>query len=117
AALSAGIKQAAGELIACLFDARSKNPRRMIEEIHRKSWEIAGKKAYPALFAFNTPGCGVSEVHARDLIGILKGIPGFVAAWQASPIRKLSDPNDIPIFTWRDEETDLEFDIPDFRGR
>lgn len=55
-------------------------PKAMRKEIARSGWPVADDYAYPVLLTLNAPGGGVPERDAADLVAVLRGVPGLVAA-------------------------------------
>lgn len=67
-----------GAILSLTFDAGPALPKRMRREIAARGWEVAGRNAYPTLFAVNTLGGGVTREQAADLTTLLRVVPAFV---------------------------------------
>jgi hypothetical protein len=79
---------ARGRIYSLTFDPLKQVPKLMPGEARRHGWEVADARAFPILCTINTPGGGVSESDARDLIRILEILPGFVADNRTALLRE-----------------------------
>ena len=88
-----------GRVVSVNFDAGGDIPKAMRREVARAGWEVASPKAYPRIFAINTPAGGVRRRDVEDLAALLAAVPRFVAAHAAEVERGA------PVDGWRDGET------------
>lgn len=69
---------ARGVILSLTYDRATKLPKGMRREVAARRWEVAGRDAYPVLFAVNTLGGGVTREQMAELAALLRTVPEFV---------------------------------------
>ncbi len=97
-----GFAGPSGRMVSLLFEDVSTAPRRARKELAHHGWRVAAPDAYPDLMTVNTPGGGISEEDARDLVVLLRAVPRFVVRHSADLLRELAtgEPADL---AWADD--------------
>lgn len=98
-----------GRILSITFEPVTNVPEPMPGEARRHGWELAGPRAFPILSTINTPGGGLSENDARDLIVLLESLPRFVAANRTVLLREQRTGEPCVAFEWRDAATGAAF--------
>jgi hypothetical protein len=70
----AAMAQMQGYALTVDFDARGALAPQMVREITAGGWTVAGPRAYPRLFAMNTPGRQVTPEHVAQATAALRAI-------------------------------------------
>jgi hypothetical protein len=78
--LAGGLAGMAGPVVSVTFDRVREVPAAAMHEVRTNGWKLAGPAAYPRLMTINTPGGGVSEACAQDLLLLLRALPAWADA-------------------------------------
>jgi len=99
----------------------------MRREVAAGGWDVAGPRAYPRVFAINTPAGGLRRRDAADLTALLAAVPRFVAAHgsavaEGAAIEGWRDRESGVVLSCRPEEADIaaafaDLDAPLAPGR
>ena len=98
----------AGRMLSLLFEPLSGMPKRVRKEITVQRWRLADTRACPDLMTVNTPGGGVSEDDARDLVLLLRAMPRFARRHGADLEGELETGRPVTL-AWTDAETGISF--------
>lgn len=103
-----GFRGVSGRILSLLFEPLSEMPKRARKEIATQRWRMADPRACPALMTVNTPGGGMSEDDARDLLQLLRVMPRFARHHGAALERELETARPVNL-AWTDAETGTSF--------
>lgn len=108
--MEAAFANVRGRVLAVTFDAIAQVPEQMPGEARRAGWELADARAFPSLVTINTPGGGVSQNDARDLVALLDAVPRFVSSHRLVLLREQRTHVPCGQLTWRDPVTGTAFE-------
>lgn len=72
---SLGFEGVRGRMLSLIFEPLSELSGPARKEIATRRWTVADVRAGPDLMTVNTPGGGVSEEDAQDLVALLRAVP------------------------------------------
>lgn len=90
-----------GRVISLDFAPGAECHKAMRREVAAAGWEVAGPRAYPRVFAINTPAGGLRRRDAADLTALLGAVPRFVEAHGPAVTEG------VVVEGWRDRESDV----------
>lgn len=86
-----------GRSLCLSFNRSGDLPSAMRREVMRAGWTVVSPEAYPHLFTINTPGGGVSDADARDLVAGLRAVASgsseLAEAWARGGDAEWRDPD------------------------
>jgi len=103
-----GFEGVEGRMISLLFDRLSAMPKRARKGIATLRWRVADTRACPELMTVNTPGGGVSEEDAHDLLLLLRAMPRF-ARRHGTELEREMETGRPERLAWTDAETGITF--------
>jgi hypothetical protein len=100
-----GLDGMAGPVVALTFDRVREVSAAAMYEVRSNRWELAGPAAYPRLMTINTPGGGISEEYARDLLLLLRVLPAWAQAHGDELCEEAETRNSMAAIRWTHSPT------------
>ncbi|MGH7467560.1 MAG: SEC-C metal-binding domain-containing protein [Longimicrobiales bacterium] len=99
-----------GRVVTLTFDSSTRVPRAVLDDVARARWVVADRSAYPMLITVNTPGGGISQSDAQDLISLLDSVPRYVAEHRLAFLREQRTGRPAERFVWRDARAEVAYE-------